>query len=237
MKNTLMAAAILTFLLATARMSAAQEAASSEPASKAEAPIAAPAPKAEPKPEAKAEAPAKTEPAAEAPVAKPAPKAAPKPEVKAEAPAKTEPAAEAPVAKPAPKPETAKKPTKELNASAKIFLPLADNYKKAYDELQLWIMNIDAQTAAVSAQISRIQDDIQKNEAAITKLKIQGGGESSEEGRALAKDNKQLWADLSAARKERSALTKGFAKEAIQRAKGYQMEIIEKLEDIKAQAK
>ena len=235
MKNTLMAAVILTFLLSAARMAAAQEAATSEPATKAEPTIEAPAPKAEPKPEAKAEAPAKAE--AESPPAKPAPKAAPKPEAKAEAPAKTEPAAEAPAAKPAPKPETAQKPAKELNASAKIFVPLADNYKKAYDELQLWILSIDAQTAAVSAQISRIQDDIQKNEAAITKLKIQGGGESSEEGRQLAKDNKQLWADLSAARKERSALSKGFAKEAIQRAKSYQMEIIEKLEDIKAQAK
>jgi outer membrane biosynthesis protein TonB len=249
MKNTIPAAVILTFMLAAARTAAAQEAAPADSAIKppvqndlpkaapkaeakpeAEAPAAKPEPKAAPKPEAKAEA--------EAPAAKPEPKAAPKPEAKPEAKAEAETPAVKPAAKAAPKPETAKiEPVKELNSCAKVFVPLADTYKKEYEEMQRWILTIDAETANVSAHISRIQDDIQKNEAAITKLKLAGGREGSEEGRELAKSNKQLWADLSAARKERTALNKGFAREAIQRAKNNQAEIIGKLEDIKAQAK
>lgn len=231
MKNTMMAAAILTFLLAAARTAAAQEAAPADSANK-------------PAIQSALHEAAKPEQAVETPAPKSEPKAAPKPEAKAETPAKTEPEAEAPVAKPAPKaepkPEMAPKPVepaKELTPCAKAFVPLADNYKKAYDELQIWIRHIDAQTAGASAAISRIQGEIEKNEAAITKLKIEGGSESSEKGRELAKDNKKLWADLSASRKERAALCEGFTREAIQRAKRYQVEIIETLEGIKAQTK
>lgn len=211
MKNALLASLILTLAFAATRMAAAQDA-----------------------PETQAEAPAKPEPAAEAP----APKTEPKPAPKTEAPAKVEPEPEAPAPKPAPKPEApaAKaEPAKELNPGAKIFVPLADNYKKASDELQAWILHIDAEISGVSGRISRIQADIEKNEAAITKLKLDG--DRSGEGKNLAKTNKELWADLSAARKERADLSKGFAREAIQRAKSYQLEIIEKLEAIKAQAK
>lgn len=214
MKNTLAAAALLTLLLAPARTVSAEEPAPAEAANIP--PIQGLLPKTEsPAPEAKAEAPAKAEPAAEAPAAKPAAKAEPKPEA---------------VKKPV-------EPVKELNAFAKTFVPLADAYKRAYEEMQLWLRDIDSQTGGVATNISRIQDDIQKNEAAITKMKIAGGSERSEEGRALAKENKQLWADLSAARKERSALIKGFMREAIQRVKGNQADILEKLEDVKSQAK
>lgn len=223
MKNTLTAAAILTFVLALSRTGAAQDSAPADPA-KAPA-VQSDLPKAD-----------KPEPKTEAPAPKPAPKAAPE--------AKAEPEAEAPAAKPAakaaPKPEAVKKPVetvKELNSFAKTFVPLADAYKKAYEEMQRWILDIDARTAGVAANISRIQDDIQKNEAAITKMKIAGGSERSEEGRGLAKENKRLWDDLSAARKERAALSKDIIHEAIQRAKGNQVDIIGKLEDIKAQAK
>lgn len=212
MKNTMLAAAILTFLLAMTRIAAAENSAPADPAIKPPTQSELPGVAA---PEAKVEAPAKADPVAEAPAAKPAPKAEPKPET---------------VKKPA-------EPVKELNSFAKTFLPLADAYKRAYEETQRWILDIDAQTGSVSTQISRIQDDIQKNEAAITKMKIAGGSERSEEGRELAKANKQFWADLSAARKERAALTKGFMREAIQRAKSNQIDIIEKLESIKAQAK
>lgn len=220
MKNTLLSVLILTFLLAAPRTNAEEEAVPADTASKP--PIQNDLTKAD-KPEAKS---------------------APKPDAKAEAPAKAAPEAEPPVARPAakaePKPEPAKKPVepaKELNPSAKIFVPLADTYKKAYEDMLMWIRSIDAETAEISTRIARIQEDIQKNEAAITKLKIDSGGESSDEGRALAKDTKQLWADLSAARKERTALSKGFMREANSRAKSYQAEVIEKLEDIKAQPK
>jgi hypothetical protein len=218
MKNTLIAAAVLTLLIAAARTGSAEDSLVTDAANAP--PIQALLPRAE----------------------SPAPKAAP--EAKAEAPGKAEPAAEAPAAKPVvkaePKPEAAKKPAepvKALNAFAQTFVPLAEAYKRAHDEMQRWIVDIDAQTGGVATDISRIQEDIQKNEAAITKMKLAGGGERSEEGRALAKENKQLWADLSVARKERSALIKGFMREAVQRVKGSQSDILEKLEDVKSQAK
>ncbi len=134
--------------------------------------------------------------------------------------AKTEPA----------KPE----PVKELTPCAKALTPLADSYKKAYEDMQKWIANVDAQTTAVNDKIEKIQDQIQQNEAAITKAKLAGDNQAA---RDLAKDNKQLWADLNASKKEKVLLCSGFARETAQKVKEYSTDIAEKLQQTKSQMK
>ena len=221
----------LILLLSSTAKAAAPEAPSASPAEKPAVQSELPkGDKIEPKAEAKPEV--KAEPKLEA-------KAETKPEPKAEA--KAEPALEAKVeAKPEAKAEALAKPAapaKELNPIAKAFVPLAEKYKKAHDEMRSWILHIDAETAAVSANISRIQGMIEKNEASITKLKLEGSRESAAQIPELAKDNKQLWSELAAARKERTALAHGYTREAITRAKGYQVDVIETLDAIKSQPK
>lgn len=167
--------------------------------------------------------------------------AAARPAIAQEEPAeKPAPEAGAPKAEPAkaesPKPEAPAKPAakKEPSAGAKALTPLAESYKKAYEELQMWIDQIDQQTSDVNARIAKAQDEIQKNEGAITKAKLDGDDKA---GRELAKQNKQLWADLASAKKERSALFKGFAVEAAQKVKGYSTDAAEKLQQAKTELK
>lgn len=199
-------------------------------------PAAQEAAEASAQPEIKPEAKPEVTPEAKPEAAKPEPKPeATKPELK------SEPKTEAP-AKPAentPKVETATKPEapKELTPCAKTLVPLADSYKKAYEELEKWIGDVDAQTAAATTKIEKIQEQIEKNESAITKLRLQGTRASSAKGRDLATNNKLLWSELSATRKESSALCAGFAREAVQKARHYQSDVAAKLEGVKAQLK
>lgn len=168
--------------------------------------------------------PAKEEPAKEAPApAEPA----------AAAPAKEEPAKEAPVAA-APAAAAPAEAPKELGACAKSLAPLADSYKKAYDDLQKWIASVDSQTTAADANIKKMQDQIQQNEAAITKAKIDGDDKKAKD---LEKQNKTLWSDLNAAKKTQSTTCSGFTKEAEQRVKQYEADIEAKLKAFAAAAK
>ena len=226
MNNLMMKATILSLMLGLARGAAAQDATTAPPAQSETPAVETPA----------VETPAVEAPAVEAPAPKPAPKAAPKREAKAEAPAKLEPKPQPIVETPAPKTEIAAKAEapKELTPCAKIFVPLADTYKKAYEEMQKWIAGVDEKTAAASARVDKIQEHIQQNEGAITKAKL--AGDDNKEN-ALSKDNKQLWSELTSAKKDRSATCSGYAREAIQKAKHFQVDILEKLEACKAQAK
>lgn len=214
-------ALLLSAAVAAARPALAQDDAADKPAEKAEQTV---------------EASAKMEPAKAAPA-----KAAEKPAEKAEATKANE--SDAAPTKPAPKPAPKKEPSpakeaapakKELSAGAKALTPLAESYKKAYDELQKWIEQIDQQTADVNARIAKAQDEIEKNEGAITKAKLSGDDKT---GRELAKANKQLWTDLAAAKKERSTLFKGFGVEAGQKVKGYSADAAEKLQQAKSELK
>lgn len=164
-----------------------------------------------------------------APATQEATEAPAQPEVKPEA----KPEAAKPETKPAPEPKA--ETPKELTPCAKTFVPLADSYKKAYEELEKWIGDVDTQTTAATAKIDKIQEQIEKNEAAITKLKLQATREGSANGRELVKNNKTLWSDLSATRKESAALCAGFAREAVQKARRYQSDVAAKLEGVKAQ--
>jgi hypothetical protein len=200
---------------------------------------AAPAPEA---PKEEAAKPAEAAPAAEAPeeeAAKPAEEAAPAAKPAADTPAAAVPAVEAaPAAKPAmdappaAAPTPAAVPAKELSSGAKPFVPLADSYKTAYDDMQKWIGQIDAQTAAVSDKAQKLQTQIQQNETAITQAKLD---KNDSKAKSLQKENKKLWDDFNAAKKELSTISAGFTKEASSRVKQYADASAKALEGLKSQ--
>jgi hypothetical protein len=178
------------------------------------------------------EEPAKQEPSKDE-KAKPGEEAAPAAEPAKEEP---KPAAEAaPAAKPAAEAAPAPAaPAKELSSCAKSFVPLADSYKSAYDDMQKWIGQIDAQTAAASDKAQKLQTQIQQNETAITQAKLD---KNDSKAKSLQKENKKLWDDFNAAKKELSAMCSGFAKEASARVKQYADASNKALDAMKAQAK
>jgi uncharacterized phage infection (PIP) family protein YhgE len=126
---------------------------------------------------------------------------------------------------------------KELTPCAKSLTPLAESYKKAYDGMQKWIAQVDDKTSAVNAKIDKLQEQIQQNEASITKLKLEGGKQAAARGRELDKENKRLWTALSAARKEKSALCSGFSRDTAAMVKLNSADINEKLQGSKAEMK
>ena len=171
------------------------------------------------------------------------------PAVAQENPAKEEPAKREEAVKPeAPKEEAVKEeaaapaiealpvaaPAKELSSCAKSFVPLADSYKKAYDDMEKWIAQIDAQTSAAGGKSMKLQEQIQQNETAITKAKFD---KDDAKVKSLTKDNKQLWTDFNAAKKDQDKICGGFSKEASDRAKQNSDAINKALADLKAQGK
>lgn len=165
------------------------------------------------------------------------------PAVAQEEPAKEEPAKEeaakpaeeaAPVAPAAPAPAPAPAPAKELSSCAKSYVQLADSYKAAYDDMQKWIGEIDKQTAAASDKAQKLQTQIQQNETAITQAKLD---KDDSKAKSLQKENKKLWDEFNASKKELQTLCSGFAKQASERVKQYADASSKELEGVKSQAK
>lgn len=148
----------------------------------------------------------------------------------AEAPAKEAPAE---AAKEAAK-EAAPEAAKDLSPCAKALVPLAESYKKAYEELQKWIADVHAKTSEAGDKVRKIQEQIQQNETAITKAKLDGDDAKAKE---LTKANKQLWNDLETAKKGQASVCSGFPKEAAQRVKQYTEDSEAKLDECKSQMK
>ena len=165
------------------------------------------------------EEPPKEEPAKEAPAkeegAKPASEAAPVP---AAAPA----AAAAPEAPPA------------LSACAQSLQPIADSYKKAYDDMQKWIAQVNTQTSAANESVQKLQTQIKANEDALTKAKLDGDTSKTKE---LTKQTKELWTELDNAKKSAASACSPVEKEASDRVKQYGDATDKALSDFKAQSK
>ena len=146
-----------------------------------------------------------------------------------------------PVQVEAPKPVKASVPvaaapvSKELTPCAKCLLPLADTYKKAQEEMTSWITEVDLQTKAVNEKVADLEAQIEKNEAQLTKLKLEDTNMSRLKSKEVQKENKALWADLTAARKERDALCAEFAKEATLRVDRYASEAKDRLKQAKSE--
>lgn len=155
---------------------------------------------------------------------------------KPEEPAKAEPAKDetAKPAEAAPAAEAKPVAPKEVSACAKSFEPLADSYKKAYDDMQTWIAQIDSQTAATSDTVSKLQAQIKENETAAATAKA--GGDNAK-AKDLTKQNKALTTQLNDAKKSLSNARSGFVKEAPGRVKQYETAIEKALDDLKAQTK
>ena len=188
------------------------------PAAEAEKPAADAA--AAPAPAAAPDAAEAAKPAAAAAAAPPAEPVKPTAEA-------AKPAAEA--AKPAAPPAA-----KELTACAKSFQPLADSYKKAYDDMQNWIAQIDAQTSAANDNVVKLQTQIKDNDAASVKAKAAGDNAKVKE---IDKQNKQLKSQLTAANKTLASACSGFGKEASDHTKQNEAAIDKALADVKAATK
>jgi hypothetical protein len=178
------------------------------------------------------EEPAKTEPAKDAPATDEAPKTEPAKDEAAPAATPAPAAAAAAAPTPAPAPAAAAAPAKELTPSAKAFVPLADSYKSAYDDMQKWIGQIDTQTAASNDKSQKLQTQVQENETAITQAKLKGDNAKVKD---LQKQNKSLWDQINAAKKEQADTTSKFAKDAAQRVKQYTDATNKALDAIKSQ--
>ena len=158
-------------------------------------------------------------------------------DAKKEEPAKEEakPAAEAtPAAEAKPAAEAAPAPAKELSGCAKAFVPLSDTYKSAYDDMQKWISQIDAQTSAASAEVEKAQAQIKENETAVTQAKLNN---DDSKVKSLQKEGKKLWDDFNAAKKSQSDTCAKFAKDAPQKVKQYADATSKALDALKAQTK
>jgi hypothetical protein len=138
-------------------------------------------------------------------------------DAKKEEPAK-EPAAEEAKPPAAAPPAAAAEPAKELSGCAKSFVPFADTYKAAYDDLQKWIAQIDTATAATGQKVTALQAQVKENETALTQAKM---GNDDSKIKSLQKENTKLWDDLRKAQKAQSDACAKFVKEAPQRAKQY----------------
>ncbi|HAM36132.1 MAG TPA: hypothetical protein DEB40_02620 [Elusimicrobia bacterium] len=161
---------------------------------------------------------------AESPVKSPEAAAQPaQPQVQpAEAPAK--PVEIAPAAK--------KEPEKALATCAQHLTPLADGYRQAYERMRQWMREISDRTTAADEKVKSIQTKIQDNEATITKLKVEAPKANKSRIKDLSRDNKQLWKDLEAAKKETVALRRSVSKTLNQKVKETSDEIKGRLAEV-----
>ncbi|MFA6093124.1 MAG: hypothetical protein WCU88_08370 [Elusimicrobiota bacterium] len=189
---------------------------------------------------APAQAPKAVEAPAKAPeIAAPAVQAAVEPAKIAE-PAKVPAAEPAKVAEPVKAPEApvaAPKPAakKAMTGCAQCVKPLLDSYKEAVADMEKWTRDVDAQTAAAEDAVKQLQEQIQENEAAITKLKLENSKDAKTRSKELAKENKRLWSELEAARKAKAALCKQFARDASQKVREYSTDISAQLKTVQTQ--
>jgi hypothetical protein len=172
------------------------------------------------------------------------PEASPAPaEPAKDEPAKAEPSKEAPPKEAAPataapaaavSAAAAPPPTKELSSCAKGFVPIANSYKSAYDDMEKWIAEIDKATGESSAKLAALQDQIQKNEAAITQAKL---AKDNAKAKDLQKENKKLWDDYNAGKKSLSDTCSKYVKDASMRIKQYADATNQALDSLKSQGK
>ena len=181
-----------------------------------------------------AEAPA-TAPAA-APVAAPTAVPAAAPVVAPAAAPAAAPTATAPASVPAAVPAAAPKPVAPppLSPCAQSLQPLAESYKKSYDDMQKWIAQVNTETSAASEKVQKLQAQIKANEEAIAKAKA---GDDSSKAKEITKQNKGLSKDLEAAKKAETAASDPVAKMAADRVKQYEADADKALADLKARSK
>ncbi|MFA6004525.1 MAG: hypothetical protein WC881_10705 [Elusimicrobiota bacterium] len=151
--------------------------------------------------------------------------------VKAEVPVveSVKPVAKAPVRIVEPAPAPVAKP---LSETAKKLLPLVAGYKQAQESAQAWVDEVGKQSQAMDEKISGIQAQVQANEAAITKLKVESEKKNKAAIKERNKDNKQLWAELAAAKKEQAAFNRELSKTAGQKARAYSDDIMTRLKEV-----
>lgn len=187
-----------------------------------------------------ASAPPEKEKAVQAPEPPPAPKqpeaadAEAKPEPRA--PAESKPAAPAPEEKKpaaaAPCPDTGSKekaPAKEYAGCVARFKTLADGYREAGAAIERWMEEASTQAGELESRERKLQQQIQDNEAATTKAKLEASKAAKARLKELSAENKGLWRELEGVRSERTKLCRELARTAAQKLKELSADIQSRL--------
>ncbi len=126
-------------------------------------------------------------------------------------------------------PEPAKPEERKLEGCSARFQSLADEYREAQESMQKWVYEASDQAAAVARRESVLQEKIQQNEAAMTRLKLEWSKEAKAKLKELGKENKELWRELEGVRKERKALCRALYAAAEQKVKDLSAQMKERL--------
>ena len=126
-------------------------------------------------------------------------------------------------------PEPAKPEERKLEGCSASFQTLADGYREAHERMQKWVYEASDQAAAVAKREAVLQEKIQQNEAAMTRLKLEWSKEAKAKLKELARENKELWRELEGVRKERKVLCRGLYTAAEQKVKELSAQMKERL--------
>jgi len=136
-------------------------------------------------------------------------------------------------------PETPATPKEEqvkpLSSSAQQLAPLAESYRQAYEAVQRWMRNVSDQSAIADGKIRQIQGKITENEASITRLKLESARENKSRISDLNKQNKELWKELEAAKRDKAEFCSSLSKTAAQKVREFSDDIKAKLKAVQAQ--
>ncbi|MEK7743518.1 MAG: hypothetical protein AAB578_03945 [Elusimicrobiota bacterium] len=126
-------------------------------------------------------------------------------------------------------PEPAKPEERKLEGCSARFQTLADGYREAHESMRKWMYEASDKAAAVAKREAVLQEKIQRNEAAMTRLKLEWSKEAKAKLKELARENKELWRELEGVRKERKVLCRGLYTAAEQKVKELSAQMKERL--------
>ncbi len=129
-------------------------------------------------------------------------------------------------------PEPAKPEERKLEGCSARFQTLADGYREAHESMRKWVYEASDQAAAVARRESVLQEKIQQNEAAMTRLKLEWSKEAKAKLKELARENKELWRELEGVRKERKVLCRALYTAAEQKVKELSAQMKERLSKV-----
>lgn len=99
------------------------------------------------------------------------------------------------------------------------YRPVADAYLSGYKAMDGWIAGASAQVAGAEEKVVKAEGAVRENETAMTALKLDRSKDAKAKLKDLSVQNKQLWKDLEAARREQAAVCKNFKREVMQKVK------------------
>ncbi|MFA5138831.1 MAG: hypothetical protein WC728_06305 [Elusimicrobiota bacterium] len=108
-----------------------------------------------------------------------------------------------------------------LSGCAQSLQAVTDAYKAAYEGFQKWTEDSSARVSGLQAKSEEMRGKIQENEAAITKLKLDGSKAAKAKLKELEKENKGLWKSNEGIEKQKKALCGEISKATAQKVKEF----------------